>query len=201
MGESIRNLILLRAVKRVQPEGTGDFRDHHALYLTLLTVNTAARLDSEARRQRVAIFKRHGRTAGLRGLEGTPSDYLVWVHRRQSYRTAWRALFRDWDVVLSPAINVLAYPHVERAWPPDDSDYTLTFDVNGRKAPYNDGIVYPAIATMPGRPATTFPVGRSREGLPIGLQAIDPYLEDFTPIRFAALLAKEIGGFVSPDGF
>ena len=100
-----------------------------------------------------------------------------------------------------PAINVLAYPHVDRAWPPDDSDYTLTFDVNGRKAPYNDGIVYPAIATMPGRPATTFPVGRSREGLPIGLQGIGPYLEDFTPIRFAALLAKEIGGFVSPDGF
>ena len=54
---------------------------------------------------------------------------------------------------------------------------------------------------MPGQPATAFPVGRSREGLPIGLQAIGPYLEDLTPIRFAALLAKEIGGFVAPDGF
>jgi hypothetical protein len=27
-----------------------------------------------------------------------------------------------------------------------------------------------------------------------------PYLEDLAPIRFAALLAKEIGGFVPPDG-
>ena len=73
--------------------------------------------------------------------------------------------------------------------------------MNGKKAPHRDGIVYPAIATMPGQPATAFPVGRSREGLPIGLQAISPYLEDLTSIRFAALLAKEIGGFVAPDGF
>jgi Asp-tRNA(Asn)/Glu-tRNA(Gln) amidotransferase A subunit family amidase len=36
---------------------------------------------------------------------------------------------------------------------------------------------------------------------PIGLQAIGPYLEDLTPIRFAALLAREIGGFTKPDGF
>ena len=50
-------------------------------------------------------------------------------------------------------------------------------------------------------PRTAFPVGRSREGLPIGLQAIGPYLEDLTPIRFAALLAREIGGFRKPAGY
>src|SRR2546426_11780590 len=62
-------------------------------------------------------------------------------------------------------------------------------------------LVYPSVSTLAGQPATAFPVGRSREGLPIGLQAIGPYLEDLTPIRFAALLAKEIGGFLPPDGF
>ena len=35
-------------------------------------------------------------------------------------------------------------------------------------------------------------MGLSREGLPIGLQAIGPYLEDLTPIRFAALLVREM---------
>jgi amidase len=38
----------------------------------------------------------------------------------------------------------------------------------------------------------------SPEGLPIGLQAIGPYLEDLTPIRFAAAVAREWGGFVPP---
>jgi len=63
------------------------------------------------------------------------------------------------------------------------------------------GTVYPSVATLAGQPATAFPVGRSSEGLPIGLQAIGPYLEDLTPIRFAALFAREIGGFTNPEGY
>jgi amidase len=55
--------------------------------------------------------------------------------------------------------------------------------------------------TVAGQPSTAFPVGLSRGGLPIGLQAVGPYLEDRTPIRFAALLAREIGGFRKPSGY
>jgi amidase len=64
-----------------------------------------------------------------------------------------------------------------------------------------DGLVYPAVSTVAGQPATAFPVGRSHEGLPIGLQAIGPYLEDRTPLRFVSLLAREIGGFTPPEGY
>jgi amidase len=61
--------------------------------------------------------------------------------------------------------------------------------------PYKDGRVYPSVSTVAVQPATAFAV-RSLEGLTIG-----PYLEERTPIRFAALLAREIGGFVKPDGY
>jgi amidase len=44
-------------------------------------------------------------------------------------------------------------------------------------------------------------MGRTRGGLPIGLQSIGPYLEDRTPIRFAALVAGEMGGFTRPPGY
>jgi amidase len=191
-------------VARAQPEGLGDWREHHALYRALLSAVTGARLDPEARRARVAVLR--GRDddfsrAQLRGLEGTPADYIVWNGRREQYRAAWRAFFREWDVLLAPAINVLAYPHIERAWPMDDSDFTLTFAVGGRTVPYLDGLVYPAVSTVAGQPATAFPAGRSRDGLPVGLQAIGPYLEDLTPIRFAALLAHEVGGYRRPAGF
>ena len=103
--------------------------------------------------------------------------------------------YRDLDRVQS------AYPHVERPWPEDESDLSLTFTIGSRVVPYRDGLVYPAIPTVAGQPATALPVGRSREGLPIGLQAIGPYLEDLTPIRFAARLAGEIGGFRPPAGY
>jgi amidase len=62
-------------------------------------------------------------------------------------------------------------------------------------------VIYPALSTLPGQPATAFPAGLSRSGLPIGLQAIGPYLEDRTPIHFARLLAAEIGGFQRPPGY
>jgi amidase len=61
--------------------------------------------------------------------------------------------------------------------------------------------VFPGVATLPGLPATAFPCGRNRDGLPIGLQAIGPYLEDRTPIRFAQLLEREMGGFAAPPGY
>jgi amidase len=191
-------------VKEAQPDGLGDHREYHGFYRTLLSAVTGARVDPDTRRQRVETFKRAGddfSLAAARGLEGTAGDYLLWNGRREQHRAAWRAFFREWDVLLAPAINVLAYPHIERAWPADDSDLTLTFTVNGRPVPYLHGLCYPALSTVPGQPATAFPVGLSREGLPIGLQAIGPYLEDLTPIRFAALLALEIGGFRKPSGY
>jgi amidase len=191
-------------VRQAQPEALGDHRAHHALYRSLLAAMTGARLGEEARRQRAATWRRaedeFGR-AHLRGLEGSPADYVLWGAQRESYRAAWRAFFRDWDVLLAPAFHTLPYPHIERAWPVDDSDLTLTLTVGGRPVPYMHGLVYPAVSTVAGQPAMAFPVGRSREGLPVGLQAIGPYLEDFTPIRFAALLAGEIGGFRKPDGY
>ena len=192
------------AVKQAQPEALGDHREHHGLYRTLLSAVTSARVDEEGRRQRIAMYEKADdefSRAHLRGLTSRPGDYIVWNARREQYRAAWRAFFRDWDVLLAPAINVLAYPHIARAWPPDDSDLTLTFTVDGRAVPYLHGVVYPGISTVAGQPATAFPVGRSREGLPIGLQAIGPYLEDRTPIRFAALLAREISGFTRPAGY
>jgi amidase len=191
-------------VKQTQPEGLGDHREHHGLYRSLLSAVLSARVDEETRRRRVAQYEKTDdefSRAHLRGLTGRPGDYLVWNSRREQYRAAWRAFFRDWDVLLAPAMNVLPYPHIERTWPPGDSDLTLTFTVDGRSVPYLHGFAYSAVSTVAGQPATAFPVGRSREGLPIGLQAIGPYLEDRTPIRFAALLAKEIGGFRKPPGY
>ena len=191
-------------VKEVQPDGLGDHREYHGFYRTLLSAVTGARVDAETRRQRIAWFRAAGddlSLAAARGLEGSAGDYLLWHGRREQHRAAWRAFFREWDVLLAPAINVLAYPHIERAWPVDDSDLTLTFTVNGQSVPYLHGLCYPALSTVPGQPATAFPIGISREGLPIGLQAVGPYLEDLTPIRFTALLAREIGGFRKPSGY
>jgi amidase len=175
-------------VKEAQPDGLDNHREYHAFYRTLLAAVVGARMDDLS-------------LAHARGFEGSAADFMLWHGRREQHRAAWRAFFRDWDILLAPAINVLAYPHIERAWPVDDSDTTITLPVNGQPQPYLHSLCYPALSNVPGHPATAFPVGISREGLPIGLQAIGPYLEDLTPIRFTALLAREIGGFRKPAGY
>ena len=73
--------------------------------------------------------------------------------------------------------------------------------VDGRQVPFRLQQVYSGISVVGGVPATAFPVGLSRDGLPIAVQAIGPYLEDRTPIRFAGLVRAEFGGYRHPPGY
>ncbi|WP_213290364.1 amidase family protein [Bradyrhizobium sp. sGM-13] len=70
--------------------------------------------------------------------------------------------------------------------------------MDGEAHPYLSLIVWSTVATPPGLPATAMPVGRSKAGLPIGVQIIGPLFEDRTTLGFAALLEREFGGFVRP---
>ena len=101
----------------------------------------------------------------------------------------------------APIVLRTAFPHIDLPWPPVDDAPMLMVEIDGQSIPYTDQLVYPALATLCGQPATAFPVGLSRAGLPLGLQAIGPYLEDRTPIRFAALASQTMGGFVRPPGY
>jgi amidase len=112
---------------------------------------------------------------------------------RARLRQQWAALFREFDVVLCPPFSVVAFPHDQK---PDQEQRTI--DIDGEAHPYLSLIVWSTVATPPGLPATVMPVGRSKAGLPIGVQIIGPLFEDRTPLTFAGLLEREFGGFVRP---
>ena len=191
-------------VKAAKPDALGDHREHYALYLTLLAAVTSARVPAEQRRARVDVMRTRDdewSRAAQRGIESGAPDYVAWGGQRERYRGAWRAFFGEWDVLLAPAFFVPAYPHWDKPWPDTPASIARTLDVNGEPALEELGLVYPSVATLAGQPATAFPLGLTRGGLPIGLQAIGPYLEDRTPIRFAALVARELGGFTRPPGY
>src|SRR5262249_15964025 len=139
--------------------------------------------------------------ARLAGLSASVGDWMNMHARREEYRQSYRAFFRDWDILLAPITLLTAFPHVEIPFPPGDALRSVPFDVDGTPHPYGDQLVYPSLATLCGQPSTAFPVGLSGAGLPMGLQAIGPYLEDLTPIRFAGLAAEEMGGYVRPPGY
>jgi amidase len=119
----------------------------------------------------------------------TPRD-VISAHRwmdlldaQYRVRRQWRALFERFDAVVTPTFGTVAYPHVDN---PNDPSATLQID--DRATPYFEQLAWPGVATFPGLPATAIPVGKSAEGLPIGLQVIGGFLQDRTAIAVATWL-------------
>ena len=130
--------------------------------------------------------------AQLRGLTISHADWIRKSRIRSGLRARWLALFEDVDVVLCPPMPTVAFPH-------DHSpQFARQLDIDGVKVPYNDQSVWAGIALLSGLPATTMPVSRTEDGLPIGMQIIGNYLDDRTTIAFAGLVEREIGGFTPP---
>jgi amidase len=184
-------------VVETQPEAFGDWRAYYTLYYQLLLV--AIWLDVPTHtRQAAARTARRSRdefvAAGARGLTASAADYIMWFAQREHYRAIYREFFREWDILLAPVSMVNAFPHIDLSIP----FAKRTLAVDGQKVAYLRMSAYPALATLCGQPATAFPAGQTRSGLPIGLQAIGPYLEDRTTLRFAALVEREFGGFRRP---
>ena len=184
-------------VERAQPDGYGDPTDYYRLYLSLKTALMSRGRPLTGRQQQAERIRA---TSGANpvigaiadGLAASADDYIDWCDRRERYRASYRAFFRTWDILLAPANIVNAFPYMDRP---------TTLDLNGHEAPYGMQDIFPGLCNLSGHPGTVFPVGRTRAGLPIGLQAIGPYLEDRTPIRFAAFVAQEFGGFQAPPGY
>ncbi len=117
-------------------------------------------------------------------------------YARMAARAAWKDYFRSHDVFLMPTLFIPAFPH----------DHSHPFYGRKLQTPegprnYEDLMFWVSFASLAGLPATTAPVGFTKEGLPVGLQIIGPYLEDATPIDFAEKLAHIIGGFLPPNDF
>ncbi|MFO1410141.1 MAG: amidase [Steroidobacteraceae bacterium] len=111
----------------------------------------------------------------------------------------WRAFFERHDVLLCPIMPTVAYAHDHTvAGPGPASQFLRTISVDDRPVPYLAGLQWPGVATLANLPATALPTGRRVDGLPVGMQAIGPYLEDRTPLRFAQLVERELGGYRAP---
>jgi amidase len=52
-----------------------------------------------------------------------------------------------------------------------------------------------------GLPSAVVPIGRTTEGLPVGMQIVSPYLHDRRSVRVAQLVRDVVGGYEPPPGF
>ncbi len=102
-------------------------------------------------------------------------------------RRQWADFFRHFDIVLCPAFGTPAFPHTDE---PDWRKRPL--DMDGQPGNFGAQLGWAGIATVANLPSTAIPLGLNKDGLPIGVQAIGPFLEDKTTIAFAGMVGHEI---------
>ncbi|MFI4934904.1 MAG: amidase family protein [Caulobacterales bacterium] len=115
----------------------------------------------------------------------TPETWRRLVALQESVRDRWAAVFETVDVVIAPPFGTAAFPHTDEA---DWSKRRLIID--GEATPYGVQLAWPGMATFANLPATVVPAGKTREGLPVGVQIIGPFMEDRTTIAVAGMVEQ-----------
>jgi amidase len=119
-------------------------------------------------------------------------ELIEYEQRRMAVRAAWDRYFRDVDVFLCPVNFTAAFPHDPRPF------HERTVPTADGERPYDAQPFWISHASLPGLPAVSAPIGRTRDGLPVGMQIIGPLYEDDSPITFAELAAGVVGGYEQP---
>jgi aspartyl-tRNA(Asn)/glutamyl-tRNA(Gln) amidotransferase subunit A len=99
---------------------------------------------------------------------------------RREMSTAWNLLLTDYDLVISPTLNVLAFP-VGQPFP------------DGADGAPNYGWSNTALFNLTRHPAITTPTALGPTGLPIGLQVVAAHYRDDLVLRASAALEAAQG--------
>jgi amidase len=175
-----------------------DLKRAHATYQTLLTsVMSMAMKDDEVAKAEELVGSLDpdddsNNAVSARARILPHRHWLRFNRRREKLRNAWTGFFKDWDILVCPQMATPAFEHDHKPF----NDRIITVD--NADQPYFQQLVWSGLVTNSYLPSTVFPTGPSREGLPIGLQAVSGAYQDHKTIEFADLLSREIGGFIAP---
>ena len=187
---------------KVDVEPKLDTRRAHRVYITLLRAATSGRMpQQEVERWQHYVSHSADDDASYvammaRGNTLSHRDWLALNNERHQLRQIWHEFFRDWDVLLCPAAASAAWPHDQVG---ERHDRTIT--VNAHQVPTTDQMFWAGYSGSVYLPSTVAPIGRTRDGLPLGVQIIGGHLQDHTCIAFARALSNTIGGFEPPPGY
>ncbi len=110
------------------------------------------------------------------GQRVTIDDYQLARERKIAYVAAIHRWFEDWDLLLTPAVSVAAFPAerlIPAHWPQQDWDWVQWAEFS---YPFN----------MSWNPAASVPCGFTEAGLPVGLQVVGQRFDDLSVLPAAA---------------
>jgi amidase len=111
----------------------------------------------------------------------------TWI-MRDALRMQVFSQMREYPVLLCPVASVPAFRHGERSW-----------NVDGKTVEYLDAWSYTEWFNLLGTPAVAVPLGRSNEGLPIGVQIVARPWEEELVLAIAVELEAQRGAWQRPQ--
>jgi Asp-tRNA(Asn)/Glu-tRNA(Gln) amidotransferase A subunit family amidase len=111
----------------------------------------------------------------------TARAYLDAQEARGAFAQSWQEFLADYDVLLTPAMPVTAFPVGQLA--------PSTIDGRPVPASFDAWCALALPANLAGLPAASIPIGTGRDDLPVGLQVIGPRWADATVLRVAAAIS------------
>ena len=111
----------------------------------------------------------------------------TWI-KRDVARMEIFSQMRDYPILLCPVASVPAFRHGERSW-----------QIDGQTVQYLDAWSYTEWFNLLGTPAVVVPFGRSKGGLPIGVQIVARPWQEELVLAAAAELETQRGTWEGPD--
>ena len=122
------------------------------------------------------------------------ADEVIAAQRaRQALKDRMAAFFKSHDAILMPVTPVTAFPH----------DHSQPFgarilDVDGKPTRYPTMLGWIALATALHLPSLAVQAGRTKAGMPVGVQIVGPWNGEARLFDFAGAVEESLGGFSPP---
>src|SRR5262245_33003869 len=201
--QALADFLARRRVKvsdRARPDlDTGEV---HRVYIELLRAATSGRQSDEEFRRNLEVTGRlapDDRTYFAQMMRANTLHHRDWLaanEARHQMRWRWAEFFKQWDLLLCPVASTAAFPHDHVG-----ERHERTIVVNGKRVPTTDQLFWAGYSGVCFLPSTVAPVGRTTNGLPVGVQIVGPQYGDRMTIAFAQLLEREYQAFVPPPGY
>jgi amidase len=168
----------------------------HQVFFALLVAAIAARSmsDDEFKKliARTESQEASATTAVARMQTVRVRDWVRLDEARTQLRWKWRRFFDEVDFLITPIMPVTAFAHDQRPME------HRTIRVDDVELSFSSLIFWAGLAGVAYLPATVFPAGLSKEGLPVGLQIVGPTYADRRTIQLAQRLEQMGFAFQPP---
>jgi len=125
------------------------------------------------------------------GINLSAVDYAKAIDFKRSFLAIYQRFFEQYDLWITPVCAIEAFQH-QRAGIP--------FMINNQKTPYTKAIgSFTFTTALSGHPILVIPIGRKKNGMPVGIQIHAPKWSDNRLVEIGKAFEKLVEGFKIPE--